>query len=95
MLPFGLSGPVYLPDQKIYYNFITSPKIESVGIHYMQLVRYLALGLLVIATANDLKAQDAVSSSSSHNYSACLNGYYDCDSSDGPSLSGLPLRTRA
>src|SRR5271156_2285549 len=46
----------------------------------MKLIRNLAFGLLIIATASGLKAQNRASSANSQNYSACLNGYYECDS---------------
>jgi hypothetical protein len=46
----------------------------------MKLIRYLAFGLLIIATAGRLKAQNTASSAHSQNYFACMNGYYGCDS---------------
>ncbi|MGA8222526.1 MAG: hypothetical protein WB780_12800 [Candidatus Acidiferrales bacterium] len=45
----------------------------------MKLIRYLALGLLVIATISGVNAQNTIRSGNPQNFSDCINGYYGCD----------------
>ena len=45
----------------------------------MRMRSYFTLGLLIIASAIGVKAQNPTSSTNPQNYSACINGFYGCN----------------